>query len=50
MNFELGFERAELHECASFRSWLSVVCGLRAAGQVYGDSTCEAVLAESGIS
>jgi hypothetical protein len=27
-----------------------VVCGLGAAGQVYGDSTCEAVLAEGGIS
>lgn len=26
-----------------------VVCGLGAAGQVYGESTCEAVLAESGI-
>jgi hypothetical protein len=27
-----------------------VVCGLAAAGQVYADLACEAVLAESGIS
>ena len=23
MSFELGFERAEFNECASFRSWLA---------------------------
>jgi hypothetical protein len=50
VSFELSIERAEFNECASFRSWLCVVCRLGAAGQVYGDSTFEAVLAEGGIS